>query len=72
MEELSTKFISLIKRCTQHYANKCPDKVAAHKHIRRALIAIEECPNIVVEASGAKLWKYRDLVLSNDISNIDV
>lgn len=68
---LINNYCTVLKRCLQYYHNKSSNKGDTHVHTRRGMLFINDFPIEAVELTGAKLWKYKDVILSGNVAEIE-
>lgn len=54
----------ILKRIINFYHDHCPNKDSSYRHIRRARVFIDADPKSALEITGAKLFKYKDIVMA--------
>lgn len=60
---LITSYNLVLKRIVNFYHEKCPNKDSSYAHIRRCRLFLDADPKSALEITGAKLFKYKDIVL---------
>ena len=68
---ITENYCSLMKKLLQFYYDKSNEKNNTHCHIRRGIIFINDFPINAIESTGAKLYKYKDIVNSGNLGQIN-
>ena len=59
-----TSYVVILKRVINFYHERCPNKDSSYTHIRRARVFMDADPKSVVEVTGSKLYKYKEIILA--------
>lgn len=62
--QLITDYNIVLKRIINFYHDHCLNKNSSYRHIRRARVFLDADPKSALEITGAKLFKYKEIVFA--------
>jgi len=68
--EIVNEYVKIFQKILGFYYDHSTDKAAAYAYTRKAKIFLDAQPLLAMEMTGAKLYQYKEYVLSGEIHKI--